>query len=292
MKAEKTKIGSVTFSERDGALWGRVEGGGVCAEYRIPKIEPTGSVEAILMDLDGTTVTSEEFWMYIIERTMARLLGDERFSLEECDVPFVSGYSTVEHLTYCFDKYADGQGDMPRALQIYHAITGEELEKIMRGEGHVEAFHPAEGLREFLTELKNRHIRIALVTSGLDYKAIPEITAVFRQIEMGDPLSFYDCIMTGGRRKDVGDYGTIGEMACKPHPWPYTEAARMGLKVTDPARVIGIEDSAAGAMSLRFAGFPVVGLNSGNIGKSGADWLCWRKVDRLSEILDLLNTAR
>lgn len=291
MSNNTRRIGSVSFSEREGTLWGQVTGGGVCAEYRVPQVEPVAPVEAVLMDLDGTTVTSEEFWMYIIERTMKQVLGDDRFALETSDTPFVSGFSTVEHLTYCFRKYADGEGDMPRALQIYHTIAGEELGKIMRGEGHIEVFHPAEGLKEFLCELKRRRIRIALVTSGLDYKAIPEITAVFRLLGMGDPLAFYDCIMTGGRRKDTGDYGTIGEMACKPHPWIYTEAAYMGLKITDPARVIGIEDSAAGAMSLRFAGFPVIGLNGGNLAASGADWLCFRKVDRLSEIMDLLGAG-
>ena len=50
--------------------------------------------------------------------------------------------------------------------------------------------------------------------------------------------------------------------------------------------VIGIEDSAAGVMALRFAGFPVFGLNAGNITQSGLDCLCYKKVDKLQEILD------
>ena len=59
----------------------------------------------------------------------------------------------------------------------------------------------------------------------------------------------------------------------------------MGLKVKDPTRVIGIEDSAAGVMALRFAGFPVIGLNGGNITQSGLDCLCYKKVNTLKEIL-------
>ncbi len=78
------------------------------------------------------------------------------------------------------------------------------------------------------------------------------------------------------------------EIAAKPHPWIYAELAYSGLKITDSARVIGVEDSAAGVMSLRFAGFAVIGLESGNIAKSGLDCLCEKKVSRLTEILDLI----
>lgn len=281
------KIGCVDFIKRDNELFGRVGGNGVDVEYRIKNVNLKTPVEAVLMDLDGTTVTSEEFWVYIIERTMARLTGNESFAFTEADIPFVSGFSTADHLRYAIDKYAAG-ADLREALKIYHGISEEELAKIMRGEGRTDAFKPTAGLKEFLLELKRRNIKIGLVTSGLDYKAIPEITSVFRTIGLGDPLKFYDCIMMGGRRKDVGEYGTIGELAAKPHPWVYTETAYNGLKISDPARVVGIEDSAAGALALRFAGFSVIGLESGNITSSGANWLCHKKVNTFSEILDII----
>ena len=143
-------------------------------------------------------------------------------------------------------------------------------------------------LKEFLLAVKSKGIKIGLVTSGLDYKAIPEIVAVFRSLGMGDPLKFYDAIITGGHRKDTHEYGTLGEIAAKPHPWVYTEVAYMGLKVKDPSKVIGIEDSAAGVLALRFAGFPVIGVQEGNIAKSGLDCLCCKKVDDLRELIDLL----
>ena len=37
------------------------------------------------MDLDGTSVHSEPFWVWIIEQTTASLLGDPGFRLEESD---------------------------------------------------------------------------------------------------------------------------------------------------------------------------------------------------------------
>ena len=281
------KLNNVEFFERDEKMYGRVTGSGVVAEYEIKPVVPKQPIEAILMDLDGTTVTSEEFWIYIIERTMQELVGDLTFTLEEADIPFVSGFTTADHLQYCIDKYFPDQS-LSAANEIYHKVAKAELDEILQGRGKCEAFKPTEGLKEFLYEIKRRNIKIGLVTSGLDYKATPEIVAVFRTLGMGDPLKFYDAIITGGHRKDTHEYGTLGEIAAKPHPWVYTEVAYMGLKIKNPEHVLGIEDSAAGAMALRFAGFPVVGLNAGNIAQSGLDSLCCKKVDKLSEILELL----
>lgn len=281
------KIGNAEFIEKGGELFGRIKNYNVVAEYRISPTRFEKPAEAVLTDLDGTTLQSEEFWVYIIEKTVKKLIGDEKFSLTQEDVPFVSGFTTADHLNYCIEKYAQGK-NVNEAVDIYHKIAEEELAKIMRGEGYVSAFRPAEDLKEFLLGLKKKNVKIGLATSGLDYKAIPEITAAFRNIGLGNPLEFYDSIITGGRRKDTGDYGTIGEIAAKPHPWIYAELAYSGLKITDFARVIGVEDSAAGVMSLRFAGFSAIGLESGNITKSGLDCLCEKKISRLTEILDFI----
>ena len=282
-----TKLNNVEFLEKDGKTYGRVTGSGVCADYEIKPVSIQAPIEAILMDLDGTTVTSEEFWIYIIERTMQELVEDPTFKLEEADIPFVSGFTTADHLLYCINKYYPDQ-ELSKANAIYHKVAKAELDEILAGGGKSDAFKPTKGLKEFLLEVKRRGIKIGLVTSGLDYKAIPEIVAVFRTIGMGDPLKFYDAIITGGHRKDTHEYGTLGEIAAKPHPWVYTEVAYMGLKVKDPSRVLGIEDSAAGVLALRFAGFPVIGVQEGNIGQSGLDCLCEKKVDDLREILELL----
>ncbi len=281
------KLNNVEFLEKDGILFGRLHNNGVSVDYRVDDVSYEGPLEAVLMDLDGTTVESEEFGVFIIEETMKRFLGNQKFSLDASDVPFVSGFTTVDHLNYCINKYCPGK-DVNPCLEIYHDVAGTELQKIMNGGGKADGFQPAEGLKEFLLELKARNVKIGLATSGLDYKAIPEIVAVFRRLGMGNPLTFYDSIITGGRRKDVGEYGTLGEIVSKPHPWIYTELAYTGLKVQNPSRVLGIEDSAAGAMALRFAGFPVIGLENGNITQSGLNDLCWKKVLRLEEILKLI----
>ena len=281
------ELNNVSFFEHAGEVYGKLTNYGVTADYRINPVDFKAPAEAILMDLDGTTLTSEEFWVFIIEETMKKLLGNEKFALENADIPFVSGFTTVDHLNYCIKKYSPDK-HINQAVEIYHKTTEFELGEIMQGRGHVDAFKPMEGLKEFLTEVKKRKIKIGLATSGLDYKAISEIVAAFRALDMGDPREFYDSIITGGRRKDVKEYGTLGEVVSKPHPWIYTELAYLGLKIADSTRVIGVEDSAAGVLSLRFSSFPVIGLNSGNIEESGLDCLCYKKVNKLMEILSII----
>jgi beta-phosphoglucomutase-like phosphatase (HAD superfamily) len=111
--------------------------------------------------------------------------------------------------------------------------------------------------------------------------------AVFRQLELGDPLGFYDAIVTAGSAVEPGQVGTIGELASKPHPWLYAEAARIGLTVdrSNRQRVIGIEDSAAGVLAIRLAGFACIGLTFGNIAASGMRPLVAHECDSLEQAL-------
>lgn len=259
------------------------------AFYPLLPAEYKGNPKAVLMDLDGTSVHSEEFWMYIIARTMGELLGDQAFSLEEEDIPFVSGHSVSEHLQYCIDKYAP-EKTVEAARDTYHTVTAFEMEEIVQGRGKQGAFKPAPYLKEFLTALKEENIKIGLVTSGLYNKAIPEIISAFRELNMGDPLEFYDAIITAGQAIIKGQPGTIGELAPKPHPWLYAETARIGLGIEshEKPHVIGIEDSAAGIYSLRLAGFASIGVAGGNILQSGAESLCNYFTPDLKEALDII----
>ena len=251
------------------------------------RFEP--KAEAILMDLDGTSVDSESFWMWVIEQTTARLLGNSKFKREVEDEPFISGHSVSEHLQYMIDKYAKG-ASLEKARQYYFEIVNYEMDEIMKGRGKQDAFTPAPGLKEFLTTVKNEGIKIGLVTSGLYEKAMPEIISAFRQLDMGDPVEFYDAIITAGQALRKGQTGTLGELAPKPHPWLYAETARVGLGIPFERRhkVIGIEDSSAGVVSIKLAGFSCVGISGGNIEKSGVGEVCDYKIDKLEEMLKII----
>lgn len=262
---------------------------GYPAIYPVHKPKFEGNTKAVLMDLDGTSVHSESFWMWIIEQTIAKLTQNNKFELEASDEPHVSGHSVSEHLQYCIDKYCPDK-TVEEARKHYFAITEYEMNEILQGRGKANAFTPAPGLKDFLYELKAKKIKIGLVTSGLYNKAMPEIISAFKTLGMGDPLDFYDAIITAGQALVKGQAGTMGELAPTPHPWLYSETARVGLGLTeeDKGHVLGFEDSSAGVVSIRLAGFSAIGINGGNIRKSGVQSLCLKEYDNLCDALPLI----
>ncbi len=99
---------------------------GYPAVYPVRPVEVTPPLEAVLMDLDGTSVKSEKFWVWIIERTTAELLGDDTFSFAEDDLPFVSGHSVSEHLSYCISKYCPS-ATVEDARAIYFRLVHHHM---------------------------------------------------------------------------------------------------------------------------------------------------------------------
>ena len=281
------KIDIIEFDDKK--LWYVKSGMGYPAIYPMYETHFEPKAEAILMDLDGTSVHSESFWMWVIERTTARLLGNDNFKRETEDEPFISGHSVSEHLQYMIDKYAKGES-LELARQYYFEIVNYEMDEILKGRGKQDAFTPAPKLKEFLTTVKKEGIKIGLVTSGLYEKAMPEIISAFKQLDMGDPVDFYDSIITAGQALRKGQTGTLGELEPKPHPWLYAETARVGLGIPFESRhkVIGVEDSSAGVVSIKLAGFSCIGIAGGNIEQSGIGELCDYKVSNLTDILKII----
>lgn len=279
-----TKVELVCFADRTLAY---VKSNmGYPAYYPILPVDRKKPIKAVLMDLDGTTVRSEEFWIWIIEKSVQSLLDNPKFSLEDADIPFVSGHSVSEHLKYCLGKYAPNK-TIEEAREFYFQHTNSEMEAIMNGGGRKNAFTPTPGIREFLFTLKERGIKIGLVTSGLYEKAYPEILSAFKTLNMGDPKEFYDAIITAGQPLRKGSCGTLGELEAKPHPWLYAETARVGLGIDSQDResVVGIEDSGAGVCSVRLAGFYTIGIAGGNIIESGTKGMCHGYFDDFATIL-------
>ena len=262
---------------------------GYPAYYPVHAVRMQKPIKAVLMDLDGTSVRSEEFWIWIIEKTTASLLQKPGFQLEEADIPFVSGHSVSEHLKHCIGKYCP-EKTVEEARTFYFQHTHFEMNEIMEGRGKPNAFTPTEGIAEFLYKLKEHDIKIGLVTSGLYEKAWPEILDAFKTLGMGDPKDFYDAIITAGFPLRKGSPGTLGELSPKPHPWLYAETARVGLGIefADRNSVVGIEDSGAGVCSIRLAGFPTIGIGGGNIPESGTRQLCCHYCENFEEIAEII----
>jgi len=262
---------------------------GYPAYYPVYPIKMEKPIKAVLMDLDGTSVRSEHFWIWIIQKTTATLLDNPKFELEEADLPFVSGHSVSEHLGHCTKKYCPDK-TVEQARRYYFEHTRFEMNEITQSRGRKDAFVPSPGIKEFLLALKTMKIKIGLVTSGLYEKAWPEILSAFKTLNMGDPEEFYDAIITAGFQPGDGGAGTLGELEPKPHPWLYAETARIGLGIdfADRSSVIGIEDSGAGVCSIRLAGFSAIGLADGNIIESGTKPLCDHYCESFKEILNII----
>ena len=261
---------------------------GYPAYYPVPDVKIEKPIKAVLMDLDGTTVKSEEFWIWIIQLTTASLLGRPEFELEEADISFVSGHSVSEHLKHCVEKYCPDK-TVEEARSFYFEHTHREMEAIMQGKGRKNAFTPSAGIKEFLLELKSKGVKLGLVTSGLYEKAYPEILSAFETLGLGKPDDFYDAIITAGFPLRKGSCGTLGELSPKPHPWLYAEVCRVGLGLEFGERhhVVGIEDSSAGIASIRLAGFAAIGMKDGNIIEGGTLGLCNHFCDSFEEILKI-----
>jgi beta-phosphoglucomutase-like phosphatase (HAD superfamily) len=281
------KVEFITFDDRTLAYVRSAMG--YPAYYPLHPVSLQKPVRAVLMDLDGTSVRSEGFWIWIIQLTTATLLGNPRFELEEADLPYVSGHSVSEHLQYCIRKYCPDR-TVEEARACYFEHTRREMRETLKGRGRAEAFVPAPGLKAFLLALKSMHVRIGLVTSGLYEKAYPEIVSAFRTMGLGDPKAFYDAIVTAGFPMRDGEVGTLGELSPKPHPWLYAEVCRVGLGIPFEARnsVVGLEDSGAGVCAIRLAGFPTIGMGGGNIIESGTRPLCAAYCESFEEVLGIL----
>ena len=279
------KVNGIEFIKDKDQLLVKISQCGVISIYPLQENLPQNKIKYVLMDLDGTTVKSEEFWVFLIEKTVKSCLKNDDFHLDESDAPYVSGFTTVEHLEYCKNKYHFKQS-INEALEEYHRIARYELNEIMEGRGNINAFEPRPGLKDFLLELKRLNIKIGVATSGLRYKAVPEIVSTFKLIGLGDPLKFYDALITGGDQKE-GEYGTIGELASKPHPWIYRELA-LGLKVDDMSNAVVLEDSSAGLLSAKLAGINVIGFKDGNLVASGLDEQCLLMVNTFKDVLEYI----
>ena len=262
---------------------------GYPAYYAVQPTRIQKPVDAVLMDLDGTTVRSEDFWVWIIERSVASAIDNAKFGLEESDIPYVSGHSVSEHLQYCIRKYCPDK-TLELVRDYYFEHSRRELSEIMQGRGRIDAFSPTTGLKDFLLGLKGKGIKIGLVTSGLYEKAWPAIISVFRRLKIEDPQTFYDAIITAGFPLRKGDVGTLGELSPKPHPWLYSECSRVGLGIAVEKRfhVVGIEDSGAGICSLKLAGFAPIGIAGGNIVESGDKGLCEHYCENFERIYDII----
>ena len=166
------------------------------------------------------------------------------------------------------------------------------MQAILDGRGRADAFVPAPGLKEFLLALKERGIKIALVTSGLHEKAWPEIVAAFRALKHGRPARLLRCdhhrrvSAAPGRGRHAGR--AVAQAA--PLALRRGRARRSGHPVRGAQLGAGHRGfSGAGVCAIRLAGFPTVGMAGGNIIESGTRALCDYYCETFAQVLQVLD---
>lgn len=182
---------------------------------------------AVLWDMDGTLVDSEEYWLSS-EQNLAQEFNGTWNAQDGLDLIGMSLY------------------DSTRVMKAKMGIELEPEEIINRLTDDVVAqlqvsipWRP--GAQELLRELKKRGVKTALVTMSMKRMA----ESVVNQI----PFKAFDVIV-------AGDMVTLG----KPHPEPYLLAAR--LLGVSPEDCVAFEDSLTGLTSAEAAGTKAIGVTN------------------------------
>ena len=182
---------------------------------------------AVLWDMDGTLVDSEEYWLSS-EQSLALEFNGTWEAQDGLDLIGMSLYDSTKVM-----KAKMGLELEPE--EIIDRLTDDVVAKLKVSI----PWRP--GAQELLRELKKRGVKTALVTMSMKRMA----ESVADQI----PFDAFDVIV-------AGDMVTHG----KPHPEPYLLAAQ--LLGVDPANCVAFEDSHTGLSSAEAAGTKAIGVTN------------------------------
>jgi HAD superfamily hydrolase (TIGR01509 family) len=182
---------------------------------------------AVLWDMDGTLVDSEEYWLSS-EQNLAQQFNGTWNAQDGLDLIGMSLYDSTKVM-----KAKMGIELEPD--EIINRLTDDVVAQLQVSI----PWRP--GAKELLLELNKRGIKTALVTMSMKRMA----ESVVNQI----PFKAFDVIVAG----DMVSEG-------KPHPEPYLMAARM-LGVS-PEDCVAFEDSHTGLTSAEAAGTKAIGITN------------------------------
>ncbi|MFD1813750.1 HAD family hydrolase [Rhodococcus gannanensis] len=183
-------------------------------------------LQAVLWDMDGTLLESEQMWEIAVRELSLHLGGPMSDETREKTI----GATSPHALAVVFDSL--GLDKTPEALRDARNWMYARV-----GELFAEGLEWRPGAREALQLVRDRGLRSALVTNT--------------ERELGDVA-----LDTMGRK--YFDVSVCGDEipAGKPDPAPYLRAAE--LLGVDPARCLAVEDSPTGAASAEAAGCTVL----------------------------------
>lgn len=219
--------------------------------------EQTEVLKACIFDLDGTLVDSLESIHYSVNATLEEL-GLKQITKEQCQAFVGNG------ARYLMERSLEAAGDselkyLEKAMEIYMRIF--EM-------GCVYHVKPYKGVRELLMKLKEKGVRLAVLSNKPHMQTLQVVCSVFG--------------------KDIFDYvqGQCEEIPRKPDPMAvYIIADKLGIAKED---ILYIGDSETDMQTGHAAGLKTVGVSWGfrsreALKMSGADSV----VDRAEEIYHL-----
>jgi HAD superfamily hydrolase (TIGR01509 family) len=184
-------------------------------------------IEAVLFDMDGVLVDSEEF---ICKAAILMYKEKGLLVIEEDFTPFI-GMGEDRYLGGVAEKYGfpfDVVREKKRTYEIYQEITRGKLK-------------PLPGVIEFINKCRNRNLKIAVATSADEVKMLCNLR------EIGIPVSTFDATVNG-----------LEVERKKPFPDIYIEAAKR-LKVK-PENCLVVEDAISGEKAGKAAGCKVLAI--------------------------------
>lgn len=186
-------------------------------------------IEAVLFDMDGVLVDSEEF----ICKAAILMFRDKGLVVNEKDfIPFI-GMGENRYLGGVAEKYGfpfDVEKDKKRTYEIYQEITKGNLA-------------PLPGVLEFIKKCRDKNLKIAVATSADETKMLSNLR------EIGIPALTFDATVNG-----------LEVDRKKPFPDIYLEAAKR-LKV-NPVNCLVVEDAISGEKAGKNAGCKVLAITS------------------------------
>ncbi len=182
---------------------------------------------AVLWDMDGTLVDSEEYWLSS-EQSLAYEHSGNWSEQDGLDLIGMSLYESTKIM-----KAKIGIDLEPE--QIIERLTDSVSAKL------AVAIPWRPGAQELLRELRSKGIKTALVTMSMRRMA--------QQVADQIPFHAFDVVV-------AGDDVTHG----KPHPEPYLRACQ--LLGVSPEDCVAFEDSVTGLMSAEAAGTKAVGVTN------------------------------
>ncbi|WP_229758958.1 HAD family hydrolase [Peterkaempfera bronchialis] len=185
----------------------------------------SSGLQAVLLDMDGTLVDTEEFWW----QAESSLLAELGHQLDEADRARVVGGPMTRVVDYLIDITGVALTAAELSLMI-----GQRFTELLAG-----GVPMMPGAERLLTELSAHGVPTALVSASHRH----DIDMVMRTLG-NEHFAF----------SVAGDEVT----RTKPHPDPYlVAAARLGA---EPARCVVIEDSPTGVRSAEAAGCTVIAV--------------------------------